>query len=144
MTLHRGFTLMELLVAVAILAILTAIAYPSYAAYVMRADRTDATSGLILAAQGLQRCYSQSGIYSYQSCAIPASSPNGYYTITPTTLTAPSSTALSTFLLTATPATRSPQTRDTQCASFTINSVGTQAAYTSANVANTATCWPGN
>ena len=139
----RGFSLMELMVTIAILAIISAIAYPSYAAYVMRANRTDATSALIQAAQGLQRCYSQSTTFSYVGCAVPASSPNGYYNIAETSVFAPSSTALSTFVLTATPA-RSPQTKDTQCASFTINNVGTQAAYNSGGTANTTVCWPGN
>jgi type IV pilus assembly protein PilE len=143
MALYRGFSLMELMVSITILAILSAIAYPSYTAYVMRANRTDATSALIQAAQGLQRCYSQSGIFSYQNCSVPTSSPNGYYTITPTTLTAPSSTAVSTFVLTAIPA-KTPQTRDTQCSSFTINNVGTQTATNSSGTTNTTICWPGN
>ena len=140
---HRGFSLMELMVTVAILAIIAALAYPSYSAYVRRANRTDATSALIQAAQALQRCYSQSTTFSYMACTgvVPASSPNTYYSIA-VVPTAPTSTALSTFLLTATPA-KPPQTNDAQCTKFTLNSVGTQLAY-SGTTLNTATCGPGN
>jgi len=147
---HRGFTLIELMVTIVILAILAAIAYPSYSAYVIRANRTDATSALIRAAQAMQRCYSQGGTFNYVPCA-PASSTtpyttsaNGYYTIYAAPLpTAPTDTALSTFTLTATPA-KAPQTKDTQCAKFTLDSVGNQAAFTSAGASNTTVCWPSN
>ena len=144
MAMHRGYSLMELMVAVSILAILTGIAYPSYAAYVKRANRTDATSALIQAAQALQRCYSQLMTFDYSNCTnvVPASSPNGYYAITVVPVS-PTSTAVSTYVLTAT-ATKPPQTKDTQCYSFTLNSVGVQVAYTSTSVVNTTTCWPTN
>ena len=39
---HRGFTLIELMIVVAIVGILAAIAYPSYQSYVARANRADA------------------------------------------------------------------------------------------------------
>jgi type IV pilus assembly protein PilE len=42
----RGFTLIELMITVAIVAILAAVALPSYSAYVMRANVTDAAKGL--------------------------------------------------------------------------------------------------
>jgi type IV pilus assembly protein PilE len=42
----RGFTLIELMITVAIIAILAAVALPSYSAYVMRANVTDAVKGL--------------------------------------------------------------------------------------------------
>src|SRR5450631_1494613 len=41
----RGFTLIELMITVAIVAILAAVALPSYSAYVMRANVTDAAKG---------------------------------------------------------------------------------------------------
>jgi type IV pilus assembly protein PilE len=133
---------MELMVTIAILAILAAIAYPSYSAYVIRANRSDATTGLIQAAQGMQRCYSQSTTFSYVGCATLPVSPNGYYNITATTV-APTGTTLSTFVLTATP-TKPPQTKDLQCSSFTLNNIGTQTAVTSTGATNTTICWPGN
>ncbi|MGR8929056.1 MAG: type IV pilin protein [Gammaproteobacteria bacterium] len=42
-----GFTLIELMITVAIVAILAAIAYPSYTEYVMRGRRADAKAGLL-------------------------------------------------------------------------------------------------
>ena len=43
---HQGFTLMEIMIAVAIVAILTAIALPNYSAYVIRSKITEPTSEL--------------------------------------------------------------------------------------------------
>lgn len=43
---QRGFTLIEVMITVAIVAILAAVALPSYSAYVMRANVTDAAKGL--------------------------------------------------------------------------------------------------
>lgn len=52
-----GFTLIEVMITVAIVAILAAVAYPSYASYVARAKRADARGQLLQAAQFMQRFY---------------------------------------------------------------------------------------
>lgn len=49
-TRSRGFTLIELMIAVAIVAILAAVAYPSYQQYVIRANRTAAQTFMLAAA----------------------------------------------------------------------------------------------
>lgn len=60
---QKGFTLVELMIVVAIVGILAAIAYPSYQEYVARARRADAKTVLLEDAQFLERFYTQSGTY---------------------------------------------------------------------------------
>ena len=46
---HQGFTLIELMIVVAVVAILSSIAYPSYTEYVRRGHRAEARAGLLQA-----------------------------------------------------------------------------------------------
>ena len=59
----RGFSLIELMVTVAIVAILASIALPSYTSYVERARRADARTQLLQAAQFMQRFYAANDQY---------------------------------------------------------------------------------
>jgi type IV pilus assembly protein PilE len=60
----RGFTLIELMIVLAIVAILTAIAFPSYVEHVARGRRADAKGALLEAAQWLEREYTISSSYA--------------------------------------------------------------------------------
>ncbi len=60
---QRGFTLIEVMIVVAIVGILSAIAYPSYAEYVRRGHRADARAGLLQAQQWLERAATATGTY---------------------------------------------------------------------------------
>jgi type IV pilus assembly protein PilE len=61
---YRGFTLTELLIAVAIVGILAAVAYPSYLEQIRKTRRADAEAVLMQAAQFMERIYSESGCYN--------------------------------------------------------------------------------
>ena len=52
-----GFTLIEMMIVVAIIGVLTAIAYPAYTKQVLRSKRSDASTVLLEAAQFMQRYY---------------------------------------------------------------------------------------
>ena len=68
-TQQKGFTLIELMIVVAIVGILSAIAYPSYAEYIRRGHRADARAGLLQAQQWLERAATATGVYP---TALPA------------------------------------------------------------------------
>jgi type IV pilus assembly protein PilE len=76
----RGFTLIELMVVVAIIGVIAAIAFPSYVRYVERTQFNDGVAGLMIAAQAMERCYVTE--MSYDDCdAFPDESPEGFYAI---------------------------------------------------------------
>lgn len=80
---EKGFTLIELMITVAVVAILAAIAYPSYTEYVMRARRTEGQNLLNDAAARQERWRAQNGTYADEVAKLKlpneAKSQNSYY-----------------------------------------------------------------
>jgi type IV pilus assembly protein PilE len=110
----RGFTLVEVMITVAIIAILAIIAYPAYNAQLQKARRADATTALLGAAQQLERCFTRFDAYDADGCPTQWQTENGFYLI------AAEVTPIS-FLLTAEPT--GPQQADL-CGSLTLNQLG--------------------
>lgn len=152
---HKGFTLIELVVAMVIAAILAAIAIPAYSNYVRKARRADAKTALLDLASLEERFFSTQNIYSasWSDLGYPATtngsalSVGSYYTVAAPTIvaaTAPTATTVgipATFSFTATAVLSSDQAKDTQCRTFTVTSGGVQSAADSSGNDNTQTCW---
>lgn len=139
----RGFTLIEILIALVIVGVLSAIAINNYTKSVQKSNRADAKTALTQL-QAQEEAYRFSGT-SYTTLAnlpwatqmgLGTQSKNKLYNLS-ITPAAPSST----FTITAT-ATGS-QTKDTDCQTFSINYLGVQQAYNSGGTANTTSCWGG-
>ena len=76
-TRQTGFTLIELMITVAIVAILAAIAYPSYRNYVIRGQLVDATNNLSALRANMERYFQDNRTYAAANGFYPPCSPNG-------------------------------------------------------------------
>ena len=89
---NKGFTLIELMVTVAIVAMLVAIAYPSYRNYVIRGQLTNATNGLSAVSANMERYFQDNRTYVAANGFTPpcqTATTYGLFTVScPTTLTA--------------------------------------------------------
>lgn len=87
----RGFSLIELMVVLTVLAIIVSIAYPSYREQLRKTRRSDAKAALMDAAARMERHYTQFGRYSatLANSGIPATTPESFYQITIATIPAP-------------------------------------------------------
>ena len=120
-TLRRvaGFTLIELMIAVAIVAILAAIAYPSYEEQMRKGRRAEGKAALNEVSQRLERCFTRFNAYNAAGCTGVASmtSESGWYQVSASAMTA------TTYTLQAVPQ-RGQATSDTRCGTLTLTHVG--------------------
>ena len=72
---QAGFTLVEVMIAAAVLAILTAIALPSYSAYVQRTARAEARAVMMEASQFMQRFYIVNNAFDQTRAGAPVQLP---------------------------------------------------------------------
>jgi type IV pilus assembly protein PilE len=76
---QKGFTLVELMIVIAIIGILAAIAIPNYTDYVNRARATAATSALADMRIRLEQFFQDNRDYTGASCAAPAGADTEFF-----------------------------------------------------------------
>ncbi len=138
-----GFTLIELMIAVAVVGILAAIAYPSYQESIRKSRRADAKAVLLQAAQWMERFYTENNRYNQDRAGTAVGLPTGlsrapieganvYYIIT---LTA----TANAFTLQAAPTSTGNQSAD-QCKTLTLTNTGVRGVTNSPTLTATE-CW---
>ena len=139
----QGFTLIELIITVAIVGILSSIAYPAYINYTARARLAEVKSRMMALSQQLEQLYSNTGSFNGASCtsASPCATPatgTSYFSVS---FNSPTS---STYTITAT-ATNNFTTAYTNnpCKTLALSSTGDKTASGTAgsNTASIDTCW---
>ncbi|QZP33636.1 type IV pilin protein [Pseudomonas sp. DR48] len=127
---NRGFTLIEIMIVIAIIGIVMTIAAPSLTEYVKKGRRTEVAGLLSEQAQILERFYSKNNVYTGIS---GLSTGNDFYTVTPTLTD-------QTFLLTAARKTGTAMATD-KCGDFTLTNTGVRSMVNATAGLTTKDCW---
>jgi type IV pilus assembly protein PilE len=140
----RGFSLLELLVTLAIVALLAALAWPGYGAIIQRAQRNDARLALLTIQHAEESHYQRFNAYT-EALTLPGSSgglglaalsSNGSYALSVST-----SDDGQHYSATARVLAQGRQSRDHACASLLIDETGQRAATDASGADSTDTCW---
>lgn len=148
---QQGFTLIELMIVVAIIAVIAGIGYPSYTQYVTKAKRSAAQGFMLQIASREEQYLADARTYTdlfttpvgnalYMT---PPAETTGKYTFSITVITLNThadyiaNAALPQYIITATPQ-GGQATSDTKCGTLTLNSVGTKGESGTGTVAD---CW---
>jgi type IV pilus assembly protein PilE len=132
MTKTSGFSLIELMIVVAIIGLLVGIAMPAYQAHTLRAHRADAQAELLDMAARQERFIAQNNTYTTDVSAAAGlsmgstTSREGYYTLS--SAACGGGTIATCYLLTATAV--GGQTNDTDCLTITYSSTGAKSGTT--------------
>ncbi|HHC74850.1 MAG TPA: type IV pilin protein [Thiothrix sp.] len=140
-----GFTLIEIMIVMAIIGILAAVSFPSYVQHVIKSKRSDAHTALFTIAQQQEHYFVQNMVYApdfqtlYNAGSAVANmpSPEGEYSITLAACADP----CQTYTLTATPVAGKSQARDRTCVSLSISHLGEKTALDNNSVDSSNRCW---
>jgi type IV pilus assembly protein PilE len=149
---QRGFTLMELMIVVAIVGILASIAIPSYQESVRKSRRAEARSQLLEVAQYLQRFYSQNDSFAVAVNGTPVAIPDELAVVPRNAATATPNYAISFatpasgvrnpsvayFKIQAVRSVNGPMHGD-KCGDFTLDNTGTRGVVNATD--SVANCW---
>ena len=141
--LRMGFTLVELMIVVAVIGILAAIAYPNYTEYVLRGKRAEARTALLDLMQQQERFLTQNGTYALVPTN-PAfktysgeSAASGHYTLSAAACAAPADLRLCVQLTATLNATGS----DPKVGNLGLDSAGAKTCTGSTSATPLTVCW---
>ena len=121
----QGFTLLELMIVISIVAIIASVGLANYTDSVRKSKRTEARATLTITSTSLAKCKAIYGVYNNANCSIQdgdvIDSADRNYTINV-------GTTATTFTLTALPTADSTQASDADCTSLMLDNLGVQTA----------------